>query len=232
MTVTSYQPDETTGVDTMIYELQVSFNYGLNAQIWVGKVQTFEKLTRGLIYYPLTGITPGSIVSSAILTVKVEGETGTVDVTLAAHRSLVQWYEGNQNGGGLPGGVDGSTWSHRNANGNVDWAGGHVSVAGSDFATDPTATVTVTGVGSYDLDVTADVAAFVAGTATNYGWFLKLTDEATLNTRKTLTSSSGATEADRPKLVVTWTAPAAPATGPGGLSGLSGMCCASERIPL
>lgn len=47
MTVTSYQPDETTGVDTMIYELQVSFNYGLNAQIWAGKMKAIGRKSGG-----------------------------------------------------------------------------------------------------------------------------------------------------------------------------------------
>jgi len=58
---------------------------------------------------------------------------------------------------------------------------------------------------AFDWDVTADVQDFVDGTASNFGWWLINAVEST-GTRKNFVPSGGATESQRPKLVVVYQA--------------------------
>ena len=84
--------------------------------------------------------------------------------------------------------------------------GGAGGGSGSDYAAVATATTTITASGaSYDWTVTADVAAWVAGTATNYGWWGINADETTNGSRKVFRTSDHATSGTRPHLVVTYT---------------------------
>ena len=84
----------------------------------------------------------------------------------------------------------------------IEYCGG---LSGTDYVATATNGVTVGDVGAYDIDVTADVQAWFAGTATNYGWFLIGPDVA--SSEKDFASSGDATAGNWPKLVITYTLP-------------------------
>ena len=155
-----------------------------------------------------SGITipAGATISSAILTLYCESETSTTDYAVGVHRALTQWFEGAQNGGTPGPGENASVWNLRNYNGAVAWAGGAGGGSGSDYAAIATASTLITQTGiTFDWNVLTDVQAWYAGTATNYGWWLKNVDEVTNNTLKRFTLSDGAS--NRPKLTITYTVP-------------------------
>ena len=78
---------------------------------------------------------------------------------IAVHRMLKGWKEKEV------------TYERPNA-GAPTWAGGWVP--GTNYALEPTAEVSISQTGRwYAIDVTADVRAFLSGTAQNHGWFLK-----------------------------------------------------------
>lgn len=202
------QPDSVGGRDTYINAAAASAaqNYGVRTSFQVGKTTTVK---RGLLKFSDVALIPaGATIVSAILTMYVESEADTSDRNLSVHRALTHWNSGLRDGA-TPGTLeDGSTWNNRNndnvGGGTLAWAGGAGGGSGTDYAAVATATTLITGVGSFTWDVTADVAAWVAGTATNWGWWV-LGDEVNNNSNKVITSAEGATAANRPKLVVTFT---------------------------
>ncbi|MFY9826793.1 MAG: DNRLRE domain-containing protein [Thermoanaerobaculia bacterium] len=147
----------------------------------------------------------GATVVSASLELNVEkngrnwGKTGR---TVDAHRLTAAWTE------------TGATWDCANdsntTNGNPDCA---AQWAGGSFAATPTASVLHTRdlTGWVRYDVTADVAAFAAGTA-SFGWLLKKTDE----TKSGLVEydSREGTPGAGPRLVVVFTTPVTADTTP------------------
>ena len=201
------QPDETTGLDTHIDLSTPTTNYGIGALISAGLTAAAGSTRRGLIMFSgLSSIPASATIISATLTLYCTSETNTTDRAVGAHRALTQWYEGAKNNEVPDGGQDGSTWNLRNANGAVVWAGGAGGASGSDWAAVATDSVTITAPATaFDWDVTADVQDFVDGTASNFGWWLINAVEST-GTRKNFVPSGGATESQRPKLVVVYQA--------------------------
>lgn len=215
------QPDPLNAEDTYLESgANADKNYGITASFAVGLGGATD---RALLRISWLSIIPaGSTITSAILSLYCSAETNATDRAVAIHRCLTQWYEGVKNSVTPDGGQNGSTWNHRNQNGDVHWgaAGGQ---SGTDYVALATATVTITGPGvTFTWDVTADVQLFVNGT-NNYGWFL-IGDELNANSLKTFVSSdstAAGTPGICPSLTVTYTpsniAPtaviSAPATG-------------------
>lgn len=204
MSVLSVQPDATAGIDTYIQSgASAGNNYGVATTIQVAGDFGGSTIRKGLIKFDFSSIPAGATIVSALLTLNLSSElSAAVDPVITFNRSLVAFFEGVNNGSTPGAGVDGSTYSLRNANGSVAWAGGAGGAAGSDYASSPTASQTINGTGLYTWDVAADVQLFVNGT-TNNGWWVINTSAAT-NNSKTFTSSDGATPADRPQIVVTY----------------------------
>jgi hypothetical protein len=210
-TVVVLQPDSTTGYDTWIRQ-DYDINYGVSTLLNAGAA-VVAKPRRGLLKFDLSSIPAGSTVQTATLTLYNQEQDDSTAYNVDVHRSLTQWYAGIQNGDAPT--EDGSTWGYRNYNGSVAWgaAGG---LAGTDYVQTATASVAITGYNApFNWDVTADVSAWVAGTATNRGWWLINASENTDASRKGFTSSDGATPANRPLLTVWCTEPV---TGGSGLS--------------
>lgn len=203
------QPDATAGLDTRIIASSATVNFGIGTVISAGAGADAAD-SKGMVQWDVSSIPSGAIVSSALATLYCESEADATDRSVAAHRALTQWYEGDANGGAPSG--DGSTWNHRNHNGSVAWAGGAGGAAGSDYATSASDTESITGTGvNFDWTVTADVQAWVDGTA-NYGlWWIPVTT-STANTVKRFPSSDHATAAQRPKLTVEYTEAVAAST--------------------
>jgi len=195
------QPDETTGLDTYLNQGQLTRNYGLSVTLRSGKI---VDNTRGLLMFSgLTGIPSDATVAAASLTLYCESESATTDRVVGVHRALTQWYEGNSANADPGAGEDASTWNLRNANGSVAWAGGAGGASGSDWTATATDTKDITAPSAaYTWNVQADLAAWVAGSASNYGWWLINVGEAVSNSQKVFTPTNGATTANRPKLVL------------------------------
>jgi hypothetical protein len=200
-TVTTIQPDETAGKDTLIYYPSPNNNYGLATTIQVG-VSAATQVLRGLIQPSIAGLPADQVIEGAYLSLYCTVEASTTDYDVTAYKMLVSWFEGAQSAG-APGAADGSTWNHRNANtgGQVTW-GAAGCQSGVDYYATPSGSVTVPNTGQYyNIYVTDDVAAGYADPGSYNGWIL-LGDETTTSTRRNFASSSGSA-AQRPKLVVT-----------------------------
>lgn len=207
MTSLVLQPDATDGVDTQMYSNNVTGNYGVAVVISAGSNSPATRIQRALIKFDVSSIPAGATINSATLTLYCSAEAITTDITVGVHRALTQWFEGLSAGVTPGAGENASTWNLRNHNGSVGWGGGTPGgLSATDYAATPTASTSITGTGTtFTWDVLADVAAWVAGTATNYGWWLKSAGEATVNSRKDFVSSDGATPSQRPQLSVDYT---------------------------
>lgn len=199
MPILTLQPDESASKDTLISATNPSGNYGTHSQLPAGWSATNYK---ALIEFDVSSIPVGAIVISATLRLWCESEAVSTDRNVMVHRSLVEWFEGDSTGGATT--INGSTWAHRNHIGSVAWTGGSGGVDGFDYATTPTDTVLITTASAYyDFDVAADVQLFIDGSVPNYGWWLLgQTIGGVFTTRKVFSSSSNATAALRPELVV------------------------------
>lgn len=204
MTVLTLQPDATAGVDSYLALGTPTFNFGVGGNFGAGAV-TVNEPRRGLLKFDISSLPAGATLNSAILTLFCESESATTDRTVGAHRGLTQWFEGAKNGAAPDASQDGSTWNLRNANGALAWgaAGGQ---SGTDYAATATDSKIITVPSTaFDYNVLADVQAWYAATATNYGWWLICTAETVANSLKRFTSSDGATAANWPKLVIDYT---------------------------
>ncbi len=148
----------------------------------------------------LESVAAGATLHSATLELEIadNGDNwGSSGRTVEAHRLTSDWSEGTV------------TW---NCSDDADPGNQAPDCAtqwdGGSFEAAPTASVLLTkGLrGRVSYDVTADVAAFLAGTP-NYGWLLKKTDEGAAG-RVEYASRESASEEDRPRLVVTFDIPA------------------------
>ena len=197
------QPDGTHGIDTYITNFAADTDYGVYPYMRTGTAALGQNY-RGLIAFDLSGIPPGATITSATLALWCVEESATVDHVVGLHRALTQWYEGPNTGTEPDPGEDASTWNHRNANGDIAWgtAGGQ---AGVDYAATATDTATITGTNAeFSWDVTADVAAFIAGT-NNYGWWLINESEGVVVSRKGFATSDHVTTTYRPRLTIEFT---------------------------
>lgn len=203
------QPGAADGMDTWLTANRPNNNAGVSNLLIIGGDGIVNQPLRSLLKFPVTDIPGGMTINDGMLTLYCVSEAATTDYGIGMHRSLVQWYEGNSNDAVPGAGIDASTWNNRNHNGPVAWTGGAGGGSGSDYAATATATTTITGTGTtFDWDVTADIAAWYTGTATNHGWFSITPDENTIDSRKRLAASDGATASQRPKLVIEYTLPA------------------------
>jgi len=148
------------------------------------------RLSRGLIRFgdvfgPSPGQVPfGSTIDHATLELRVADNDSPN--TFELHRALTAWDE--------------STVTLDN------WGDGNGGEAGTDYATDASASFTGPSIGQLlSLDITADVAAWAAGAA-NHGFLLFAPSGANA---ASFHSDDAATPANAPKLSITFTIPEA-----------------------
>jgi hypothetical protein len=196
--------DETAGADTYINAGNATWNFGVMTSFQTGKTTTVK---RAQLQIGLSSIPPGSTALTASLYFYCTAETDASDITLGAHKTLTQWFEGAQTGGVPAGGEDASTWNLRNANGSVVWAGDVGGASALDWTAAATASVSITGTGAYNMGgLTADVNSWLRG-ASNYGWWLINASETTTSSNKTIGSGGYATASRRPQLTVVYALP-------------------------
>jgi hypothetical protein len=191
------QPDETASEDTSIVQNLATSNYGSGTSLWAGNFNTASgNARRSLIRFDISAIPAGSTITAATLTLRTSAVfPASTFHNVTIHRALTQFFE------------TGSTWNLRNTSGSVAWAGGAGGGSGTDRVSTPTATVSVGASNTfYDFNVLADVQAWFAGTATNYGWWI-LGPEGAAQIQKEFNSANTGTAANRPKLTITYTPP-------------------------
>jgi hypothetical protein len=174
--------------DAWIDQSNVTQNKGTDTNLRVSPANA--KLRRALVQFDLSSIPATACLSSATLMLKLTA-VQSPGWTIAAHRLTQSWTEGTGRSN------SGVTWSRRD--GATSW-----TTAGGSFVATATAEVftgTSNGV-TLQWDVTADVAAFVAGTAPNYGWLVKDSNEGT--GKESRFASRETNTANRPQLQITF----------------------------
>lgn len=189
------QPDETASKDIFISNTDGDNNFNPTSVLHVQSVNQ----RKALLQFDLSSVPNNVTIVSA--TLSLFQTTAVAAATIAVHRSLVEWYEGNGNGG-VPT-IKGSTWNNRNHIGPVAWTGGAGGVAGTEYDTTASSSQSVgTGIQYFDWDVAADVTAILNGTNQNLGWWVVATAGTT--SIKVFAGSNGSA-AQRPKLTITYT---------------------------
>ncbi|MHC4992187.1 MAG: DNRLRE domain-containing protein, partial [Planctomycetota bacterium] len=179
-------------------------------------------LRRGLIAFDLTGIEPGSTITSVSLTLHHSqgAQNGTRTFTL--HRLTSEWGEagsdagGNNNEGGCGGDAaqtGDATWTRRM------WPDTSWSSNGGDFIGSASASLSFSGSNSGSFHtwssagMVADVQQWLDNPSSNFGWIVR-GQESGGSTAKRFDTSEHPTAAFRPELVVDFTPPL-----------VTGACC-------
>ncbi|MBS0198335.1 MAG: DNRLRE domain-containing protein [Planctomycetes bacterium] len=195
--------------DNTLFEEQGSYSNGAGSSLFCGETSVGAK-RRSLIAFDLSSIPAGSVINSAMLTMRMS-RTSTGSEIVSLHLSLADWGEGASNSNSMGGGggtlatSEDATWTHRRFGG-ATW-----TTPGGDFRLDPSVSIGVGGTGFYQFTgsgVSADVQAWVNNPASNAGWFI-LGNESTNQTAKRWDSREAATVANRPVLTIDYTVPTA-----------------------
>ena len=190
--------------DNTLYESELgTLSNGAGQFLFAGNTDS-GAIRRGLLAFDLSGIPAGATVLTATLTLtmskSIAGET-----PVALHALAADWGEGaadaaGEEGVGATAGPGDATWLHT-FHDTALWA-----QPGGDFAAAPSAVTPVGGPGTYAWSspaVAADVVAWLADPATNFGWAL-LGDETANRTAKRFDSRENE-PASRPRLAITYT---------------------------
>jgi uncharacterized repeat protein (TIGR01451 family) len=174
-------------------------NYGSCA--YVQTDDESSKRERALLQFDLSNFASACTINSASLTLTQIGEAGTSNAsTVNAHRVTADWTEGTQCG----------------ANGVANWndrmTGTSWGTAGGDYDATVVGSTTVHHPGVYTWTITSLAQGWVSSTYANYGLLLE-SAAAGSNNFKQYASREGTTPADRPRLRVSYTCPAAANTG-------------------
>lgn len=198
--------------DTSLFELSPTNNLGTVEALPAGTINKGKRCRLLLRFDVAQAIPAGSIVTGASLRLTVVN-SGGADSVFALRRVRQSWGEGAKGGSGNTGeaATDGeATWLAR-VHPSTLWTepGGKI---GADFSTAVSASVALSGVGTYPVgsttDLVGDVQAWLDQPAQNHGWVLLSTDEATAGTAKRLASREE--PANAPTLVLEYTPPGAP----------------------
>jgi hypothetical protein len=221
--------------DNTLFESNTgALSNGAGDSMFVGRNnQPQGSIRRGLLSFDIAGSIPaGSTITAARLTLHLS-PSNTANQTVQLRRVLATWGEGTSNansqgGSGAAATANDATWLHRFFNRTPPsmW-----NTPGGDFATTPSASLTVGDTGFYTWNSTAELVADVQGwlnaPATNFGWIL-LGNEAAAQTAKRFDTREHATAANRPMLQITYTPVPEPGSIALALLSLSGIGLAAS----
>lgn len=194
MTVYTYQPDDTTGLDTFMSSGNATTNYGSANYLSIGHDAAPAGLgvARTLIKFDLSGIPPNERVVSATLSLWVSLDNSSNARTISVYRVLRAWVEGQ------------ATWNVYSTGNNWGTAGCSNTSTDREAADIGTAAISASpGVGTeIQIALTpAKVQDWITGAVTNNGILLKVDTES--GDEIQYDSSGSATAGERPKLVIT-----------------------------
>ncbi len=178
---------------------------GLGQHFFVGRTnQPINSMRRALIAFDIAGnVPPNSTILTVTLTLNMSQTTSTSQ-TVSLHRVTADWGEGTSvaagnEGGGAPSTPGDATWLHRFFDTTL-W-----STPGGDFATTPSAEISVGPLGVYTWGSTQamvnDVQQWLTTPNSNFGWLLK-GNETTQPTSKRFDSRENVNPTLRPKLTI------------------------------
>lgn len=189
------QPDETSGIDTMLKSENPTTNYGTGTSLDGGAVPALVWTHSSCIKFDFSTIPSNATISSAILTLyKYDGSTTN---KIYVYRLLKNWTEA------------GATWN--TYDGSNAWNISGARGSGTDYNSTLIGGNSVLGAnGSKNITLTASaIQEMINGTMANYG-FLINGENAGGGDPETIiyfASSAHATSSYRPKLVIEYTAP-------------------------
>ena len=186
----------TAVADTSLFENHPDSNLG-GTTLVSGTNQQFSR-SRGLFCFDLSALPVGATITEVHVTLNVtrrpdpDQHGGPVDSDFSLFRLLADWGEGS--GGEVTGSnaqPGDATWNERHF-GSDSWAtpGG---LAGVDYASDPSATTSIGGLGTYvwgsSTELIADAQGWLDDPATNFGFILISQNEGTAGTGRRFASN-------------------------------------------
>lgn len=201
--------------DNTIFDPNGDRSNGQGPNLYVGRTNN-GVVMRGLLAFDVANSIPASsTINSVSLRLNVsQVAPGGGPQTVGLFKLSADWGEGDSFD--APGGAgvwadaqaNDATWTHRFYSTTV-W-----TTMGGDFVATASASQTINNSGVYTWDTTAqmvaDVQAWLETPGSNYGWILKMDDEATNKTAKRLDSAENGTIANRPMLIIDYTPPPPP----------------------
>jgi len=217
--------------DTSIFESKPDSNLGATTLV-AGTNQTYSR-SRALFRFDLAAIPSGAVITDVQVALYVTRQPdpdqhgGPVNSDFSLYRMFVSWGEGSgtDNTGSAAMAGD-ATWNERHFAAN-SW-GTPGGLIGTDFASTPSATTAIGGVGGYVWGSSSalldDVTFWQANPAANFGFILVSQDEAALGSARRFGSKEQPGGAIAPaQLLVTYTLVPEPAPAGLWLLGLAGL---------
>ncbi|MBN1793398.1 MAG: DNRLRE domain-containing protein [Candidatus Omnitrophica bacterium] len=187
--------------DTYIDQKNPTANYGTTGTLSVNSKTAGSQLMHALVQFDLSGIpvsTPDFTLESVVLQLYEYSSQSSTSRTFTANVMTRDWTEGNNTSG------SGATWNRYDGTNSWTAAGGDYDVTlGSASATiSPTP-----GAGLWiDWDITDIVQDWLDGVYDNYGLLIKDGAEGTSANNQTDFYSRNSTYAEKPRLIVKYTA--------------------------
>lgn len=188
--------------NTLYFSEGGSLSNGSGSHLFCGRdAQGGRK--RALVQFDLSSIPANAMIDSVRLTMNMS-TTISGATTISLRRLTSDWGEGasdafGEEGAGAAAATNDATWVHTFFNSET-W-----NSPGGDFVPTPSASRSVSGVGSYSWGSTsgmvADAQRWVNNASENFGWIL-IGNEEMLQTAKRFESRENANTANRPQLIV------------------------------
>jgi hypothetical protein len=182
--------------DTAIRDAAPDLNQGTVTSLPVGDSQSGSVHNRGLFKFDLSNLPANSVVTAVTLRLTVI-QAGTPDSSFDLNRLLVDWSETD------------ATWNDRLASTLWTIPGG---AANSDYVLTASGSGTLPGsgvsTGFSSPGMVSDVQAWINNPATNFGWILIATGDASGSGKQVASREEGA---DAPSLIVQYTVQSPPA---------------------
>jgi hypothetical protein len=176
---------------------------------------TSLQVRRGLTHFNLSSIPAGATITNASLRLVSENIGQNGDRTMILHRVLQDWGQGtsSSSGSGTSATTNDATWIYRFYNpaspsSSPAWTtqGGSFAAANTASAVCPNLGGAFTFSGNSASTMVADIRAWLADPANNFGWII-IGDETTQGTAKKIYSRENATASNRPALTITYVVP-------------------------
>ena len=157
----------------------------------------------GVVKFDISSIPASATITSAALKLKVTAINGSNSRIYNVHRVLSSWSEGSV------------TWNSPG------------SSSGTNFSASATDSESISSTGTYNYDVTTDVAAFVAGSASNHGWRVIWASNES-GTNKQLDMGTRENSGNEPQLTVVYSS--ADTTAPAAVSNLTAAAASATSL--